>query len=272
MRKFLSILVISMVTVALFGAETKLKDPNEVIDSAIQAAGGMQKFNALGTLKLEITETWTPPDGKEKSRKTTAYVDTSLQNSRLELPKEIVIVRNGKKGWATFAGKPDTRPNTPRVAPGTCRQTLLPILLPFSLKMDGVKFTPPLPGTFQGLKSHRTIMKTEEFFFQAPEIPRAWEIFLPEDTSKAVTARYRPAEEFLQAFPEGKQYQVIDRVSVGGVLLPSKIEVLGVDTSGTTTRIFEKISVKYTVLKAPDPALFLSPELRAKIENGDIVE
>lgn len=244
----------------------------KIIDASIQAAGGRQAFEALGVLKMEITESETQTDGKTKKDSLTAYVDTTLANSRLELPSNVVIVRNGDTGWASISGKLDTRKQTPRMAPGTCRQKLMPLLLPFSLKLDGPGFSQPTQTNFQGQKMWKIGMIVKRLFFQSPMISNSWDFFFPLDSNKAPIARYLPLAEFIKVQPEGMQIEVIKRTRVGGVLLPSSVTIHGVDATGKVSSHERRVSISYTIVKDPDLGLFVSPETLQKLDEGSPVD
>lgn len=267
-RNFL-ILALSLLSTLPLGAMTPAE---KSIEAAINAAGGQKAFEALGVIKMEISESETLANGKKSGNTVTAYVETTLENSRLELPNGVVIVRNGNTGWATFGGKLDDRKQTPRMAPGSCRQKLMPFLMPFSLKIDGPSFSKPAKTTFQGQKMTRIDMTVKDLFFQSPLISRNWEIFLPENSAQAPITRYLPIQQFIKAHPEGMQIEITKRINVGGIQLPSKLMVHGVDASGKKTSHHQEVNISYEVVNDPSRALFLSPETLAKIDEGSPIQ
>ncbi len=244
----------------------------KTIDASIEAAGGWKTFEALGVLKMKIRETNFASDGAKTTNLTTAYVDTTLSNSRLEMPNNLVIVRNGDTGWATFGGKLDKRQNTPRMAPGTCRQKLMHLLLPFSLKLKGQTFSKPSQTSFDGQKMTKIDMTVADLFFQNPLVSKSWELFFPSDASKAPVARFMPVPQFNQAKAYGMEIHVEKRVRVKGVLLPSEIRVNLIDSAGKIQPQRRSVSIEYTVLDDPGLGLFLSPEALKDLEEGNPID
>ena len=259
------ILMLSIVmSLPLFAASPAEK----VIDASIQAAGGRQAFESLGVLKMEISQSETEADGSRHTGTVTAYVDTTLSNSRLEMPNNIVVTRNGNTGWATIDGTLDDRKQTPRMAPGTCRQKLFPLLLPFSLKIEGTGFSKPSQTTYQGQKMSKIGMTVAGLFFQSPLISTHWDLLFPTDTTQSPIARYLPLDQFIKVHPEGMQVEIKEKSKVGGVLLPTKVIFRGVDASGKTTSHTREIKIKYSIVQDPDRGLFISPETLEKLDEG----
>ena len=119
-------------------AAAETPEPGEIVDRMIAAAGS-EAFAKIGVLKLEVEQEETHNDGTGTSRTYTAYVDTgNLVNQRIESPGDVVVAHHGAGGWSTKDGKMDDRPQTSSMAMKTLNQTLFPLLLPYSLKMEGV--------------------------------------------------------------------------------------------------------------------------------------
>jgi len=264
MHRKILILVFSILMSIPLAAATPSAD--NVIDAAMNAAGGWDAFEAIGVLKMTIVET-SGTDGKKRT--TTAYVDTGLENSRMELPHDVIIVQTGNTGWATIGGKLDDRQQTPRMAAATCRQQLFPLLLPFSLKYTGLNFSSPVEKNHQGRKMLESTMTVPNLFFQSPLIARQWQLYFPLKATGSLIARYLPPKEFLSVHKEGAQYEISKRTRVGSIMLPSEVTVRAIDTSGKIVPKSMSYSVKYEILEDPDRGLFLSPEALKKLEEGD---
>ena len=264
MHRKILLLIFSILMSIPLSAATPAAD--DVIHAAMDAAGGWDAFEAIGVLKMTIVET-SGTDGKKST--TTAYIDTSLENSRMELSSNVVIVRNGDTGWATIGGKLDERRQTPRMAAATCRQQLFPLLLPFSLKYKGLNLSSPVEKIHQGRKMLESTMTVPNLFFQSPLIARQWQLFFPLKATGTLIARYLPPKEFLSVHKEGAQYEISKRTRVGSVMLPSEVTVHAVDTSGKIVPKSMSYSIEYEILQDPDRGLFLSPEALKKLEEGD---
>ena len=137
MRRILLFALIPILTTTIAAAETRTT--HAVAGAALDALGGRQAFKDLGLLKMEISEEEKIPDGTTKASQFTAYFETSLKNSRLEMPGDIFVVSNGPEGWAVVKGNFDSRANSARMSSAINNQKLFPLLLPFTLDVDRIK-------------------------------------------------------------------------------------------------------------------------------------
>ena len=249
---------------ALF-AET----PASVVAQTSDAAGGMKAFQALGVLQMEISQVQTYADKSQDTFAYTAYVDTRLINSRLELPGEVVNVRNGDTGWAMVQGKPDVRQQTPRIALGFNRERLLPLLLPFSLNLEGVNLGDTVDETVFAKKSVLNFSFTvPEMYFASPLMGLSWDIVVDSSDHRIVAARFLPVEGFKEAENEGLQIQVTETADINGVSLPSRVVMKGINHYGQPTGMEREVTIKTTVLLEPNPSLFIRPDKLEALEEG----
>ena len=113
-------------------------DPKEIVDRMIAAAGG-EAFSQLGVLKLEVHEEQTRNDGTQTANNYVLMVDTAnLANLRMEYPNGTVVGGSAAGGWGVENGVQDDRPQTPTMARKILNLAAFPLLMPYSLKMDGV--------------------------------------------------------------------------------------------------------------------------------------
>ena len=136
-QRFLKIFLLGILIVpGLATGETP--EATEIVDRMIAAVGG-EEFAAIGVLEVIVSEEETHNDGTSTVKNYRGFVDTkNVDNLRAELEGNIVIAMTGQHGWAVIDGKQDERRQTPYMARGTLRQRLFPLLLPYSLKMEGV--------------------------------------------------------------------------------------------------------------------------------------
>ncbi len=243
--------------------------PSEVIALAAESEGGMQAFHALGVLQMEISQIDTFADGSQKDLAFTAYLDTNLLNSRVELPGEVVSVRNGDTGWAMIQGQPDIRQQTPRIAPGANRELLMPLLFPFSLFLDGVVLEDSVDEVvFAKKPALRLAFSVPEMFFASPFMGLEWDVLVGAEDNRFVAARFLPVEGYDEAKNEGLQIQVTETVKINGVSLPSQVTLKGIASNGQPTGMERVVTIKTTVLLGPNPALFIRPDKLEAIEEG----
>ncbi|MCD4749114.1 MAG: hypothetical protein K8R59_07055 [Thermoanaerobaculales bacterium] len=259
-RIFLVFLVTALaVTTAAAGPTT-----SSVITDTLSALGGRQAFGELGVLRMEISENEQIPGGETNSLKYTAYIDTSLENSRLELPGGIIVVSNGLVGWAIVNGNFDSRKQTPRMAPAMNHQKLFPLLLPFTLDMKQINFSKNVAETnFQGTAAWKFSVSLPKLFFPTPMIAQIWEVFVDRKNLKNITARYFPVQEYIEVQPEGMQFQPKKWTEINGVSLPTEVLVQGIDSKARVTGHTLQMSVAYSIVSDPDPTLFVAPQADA---------
>jgi hypothetical protein len=261
-------IVALIVATAVLAAEPPT--PEQLIETSIAAHGGREAFLAFGVLKLEVQETETKLDGTVKPDSFTAYVDTSLRNSRLEMANGVVVVKNDKVGWATINGKLDQRNQTPRFSVGLNHEKAFPILLPFTLDMEGLVLgTTTTAASFAGENAWSFTVGFEKMFFVAPFIADMWELYFAQDDGQFLGARFLPRPEFLDVHPEGVQYTVVASATVDGVILPTQILMDGIDSNGVPTGHVSVVKITSKPLYEPGIAYFLHPEKLAALEDGE---
>ncbi len=245
--------------------------PDALVAKAIAAAGGSDAFTALGVIELTIAEQENLIDGTVNSSSLTGYVATSsLDNQRLELPGDIVLVRNGITGWATRKGQVDTRPQSPIMAYGTVNQKLFPLLLPFSLQTPGVAVSAVTDSTFQGAPSWRASVTFPANFFTSPSMITEWSAEFAKADGRLLFVEFQPPAQFAKARDEGVRYRALRTTTVKGVTLGSEILLDGIDAHGIENGHTRIVKVKPAIRGAFDATLFVHPDKVAAFEDADI--
>ncbi len=243
----------------------------DLIKKITAASGGMEAFEELGIIRMEISEKDSFADGTSHSSSFTAIFDTRFDNFRLEMGGgQIVIVSNGDDGWALIRGELDERKQTIQMAPKVIRTKVLPWLLPFTLNLKGVYFpASPSATTFEGKPALKAAFTVPGTFFDTPVMNTKWTAFLSKDNHRIVGAEFLPNEEFKEAEKEGMHYRITKSAELKGVRFPSEIEVNGIDAAGRNTQTKRTITIKTSIVDEPSPALFLHPELLKAFEDDE---
>lgn len=232
-----------------------------LLDGMLTAAGGLQSFRDLGVIEIVLTEEETAADGTQRNQRSTAYVDAAtLSSMRLELPGNIVVARNGTKGWATRDDVPDDRPQSPRMALATLNQRLFPLLLPFTAMMDGVRLGAVSETSFEGQPAWRVAVSFPEGFFIAPSMATTWYLYIRKDNGALLAAEFFPPPGVRDVRSEGIRYRVLKQAPIGsGALLPVQVLLDGIDLNGSPTGHVRVTKMQTTVRGPSDPKLFLHP-------------
>jgi len=264
------IMVVALLVPVVSPAEAP--DAATLLDGMLKAAGGLQAFRDLGVIEIAFVEEETTAKGTQQSRRSTAYVDAStLSSMRLELPGDIIIARDGSKGWATRSGTPDDRPQTPKVALATLNQRLFPLLLPFTATLDGVRLGAVTDTSLEGQPAWRVAVSFPQGFFVAPSMATTWYLHIRQDDGSLLAAEFVPPPEVRTVSSEGIRYRVLKQAPIGsGVQLPVQVLLDGIDLNGSPTGHVQVTKMQVTVRGPYDRTLFLSPaELEALEDRMD---
>lgn len=243
---------------------------DELLDGMLKAAGGIQAFRELGVLEIALNEEETAADGTQRSRLSTAYLDAkTLTDLRLDLPGEIVVARNGATAWATRAGAIDDRPQTAKMALATINQRLFPLLLPFSLTMEGVRLGQVRETSFEGEPAWVVAVTFADDFFVTPSMATTWYVHVRKGDGSLLTAEFFPPPGVREVRPEGIRYRVLKRTTIGaGAQLPVQVLLDGIDVNGAPTGHVRVTKMQIRVRGAFDPTLFLHPIQLEAIEGS----
>ena len=261
------LLAATLVSPALATEPPAAKD---LVQRVVAAAGGQEAFAALGVLKLDIHEEETTSEGTARTADFTAYVDSGrLANLRLEMANDVVLATNAGGGWASLKGKVDDRPQAPRMAAGTVREKLFPILLPFSLAMDGISYGEVHEGDVNGTPVWYVTVHFPNMFFTSPLMSTSWYLTVRQSDDALLSAEFLPPTQFRNVKPEGVRYRFTKTRTLGGVTLPQQMLFEGIDTAYRATNHFQVVKLATSVHGPADPALFMNPDELEKQEEGE---
>jgi len=243
-------------------------DPKEIVNRMIAAAGG-DAFAKLGVLGLEVHEEQTRNDGTQTTKDYVLLVDTTnLANLRMEYPNGTVVGASVAGGWGVENGVQDDRPQTPTMARKILNQTTFPLLIPYSLKMDGVWVSEARESTLEGRDVWVLAIPFSKGFFVSPVLTTTWLMVVAQDDYSILAFEFIPPVEYQKVTPVGIRYRILTTQDVEGAKIAEQILSVGISPQGQ-----ESGHVRVTKSKASvrlwEPSLFLSPsQLEALEEDG----
>lgn len=264
-RVLTALLPVLFVVPALLSAETL--EPGEIVDRMIAAAGG-DAFAKLGVLEVEVHEEESRNDGTQTTKDYTLMVDTgNLANLRAEYPSGTVIGANAAGGWGVEYGVPDDRPQTVTMARKILYQTVFPLLMPYSLKMDGVWVEEVRETTQNGRDVWVLAIPITKGFFVSPVLATTWIMVVAQDDYSILSFEFVPPPEYRKVSLVGVRYRILKHQVREGAKIAEQLLSVGISVRGE-----ESGHVRVTKSKASvrlwDPTLFLSPaQLEALEEN-----
>ncbi|MCW8984932.1 MAG: hypothetical protein OQK55_06290, partial [Thermoanaerobaculales bacterium] len=210
--------------------------------------------------KLEVSQEETRSDGTRTVMSYTAYVDTgNLENQRLELANELVIAAHGAGGWSTTAGILDDRPQTTVRAERSLNQMLFPLLLPYSLQMEGVRAGEARDTTLEGRKVWAVTLPFTKGFFNSPVLTTTWLMVVAQDDYSILSLDFVPPAQYRDISAEGIRYRILKQQDVEGAKIAEQLLLVGISPAGQESGHVRVTRIKASVHGAWDPALFLSP-------------
>jgi hypothetical protein len=257
-QKITVLLMMTMVAVGTAGA-ADLPEPDQIVDRMIAAVGG-DSFADLAVIKLEVSEEQIHNDGATSNNEFTAYVDASaLNNLRMELAGDVVIGRNGADSWATTKGVFDDRPQTPLMARGTLNQSLFTLLLPYSLRMDGVWVQEVAETTWDGKDAWALMVPFAKGFFVSPVLTTTWRVVVDKSDYSILGVDFIPPVDLRKVQPMGIRYRILKYDDVKGAKIPSRILAVGINVDGHESGATRVTKVATTVYGPWEAGLFVSP-------------
>lgn len=268
-RRPVVLVLLLLAALPLMAQETP--SSKEVLQRALDAAGGTDAFADLALIKIDYSSRETAQDGTSHNTSLAGYASTaSLSSMRLEMPGDLVIVRDGSIGWATVGGKTDPRPQTPRMAKSTTHLYLVPVLFPFSMTMDEVAITGMRSGRLGDTPAWVLQVYFGPEFFRVPVMDTFWMVYVSKEDYSVLAAGYVP-QSSEKVSTEAVRYVYQKLQEVGGVRLPSQVLMEGLDPEGKPTG--HNAVIKLGIEQSPwDLSLFLSPERLKALEEGDFPE
>jgi hypothetical protein len=266
-----ALLLIAALAVVSGTAFAKTPTAETVVEQAVTVAEDGSTMAEHDMIRMSIRQEETAADGTTEHSELTAMVHgDALQNTRVELSQGVSLVLNDQTGWALIRGQLDTRPQTPRMAAGTIRQQLFPLLMPFSLRMDGVRLGLVTEGTFDGTPSWVIEVTFEPDFFAAPSMITTWRVFIDRETDQVLGAEYLPADEFRSIRDEGIRYRYLKRQNVDGINLAAQVLLDGIDLNGVENGHVRVTKISSQTVGPLDLALFVSPEESERMDAGEV--
>jgi hypothetical protein len=270
-RRAVTPLVIAALVAAAGPASAETPSAKAIIDLAVEAAEIDSTLATQDVMRAAIRQEETTSDGNSTTRDLTAiFHGANLDNVRLELGGGVSLVLNGATGWATIRGELDSRAQAERIAPGTLRQTLFPLLFPFSLRLEGVQLGAVTEESFDSTPVWAVEAGFAPGFFAAPTMSTTWKIFISRQDHLVLGAEFLPPEEFRQARGEGVRYRILKREVVDGIQLPTQVLLDGIDFNGMENGHVRVTKLAFSTVGPFDPAVFMHPDALAKLDAGDV--
>ncbi len=259
--------LIVSILIAATAVSAAAPEPEELVDRIIAAVGG-EAFAELGVLQLEVTEEQTRNDGTASTKTYDLWVHTSnLHNARMELAGDVVVACGGGEGWSSKAGVLDDRPQTPGMAKRTLNQTLFPLLLPYTLKMENVWLKEVAETTWEGREAWELQIPFAKGFFVNPVLATAWRIVVAKDDASILAVDFLPPVEYRDVEPMGVRYRILKYEDVNGAKVPSWILAVGINVEGHESGATRVTKIKPTVYGPWNPRLFINPARLEELEG-----
>ncbi|MCU0302695.1 MAG: hypothetical protein MUC56_01375 [Thermoanaerobaculales bacterium] len=243
----------------------------ELVSRAVAAAETATTMDQHDMIRAAIRQEETASDGTAQVRDLTAiFHGRRLDSIRLELDGGVSLALDNGDGWAMIRGELDSRPQTPRMAGGTIRQTLFPLLMPFSLGMPGVELGAVTEGSFDGTPAWVLEIGFDADFFAAPSMVTTWKVFIGRTDHLVLGAEYLPAPDLREVRAEGIRYRVLGRQDVDGVSLPTQVLLDGIDLEGLPTGHVRVTKLSYLSAGPLDRSLFFNPAEAERLDAGEV--
>lgn len=270
-RSCTSLLVAGIVAMAGVAAAEK-PTAEAIVERAISAVELESTLEEHNMILLSIRQEETATDGTTNESDMTALIHgANLESTRLEISGDIALALNNKSSWAMIQGKVDERPQTPRMAAGTIRQTLFPLLLPYSMRMDGVRHGVVTETTLDGIPVWVVDIQFDPEFFAAPSMVTNWSVFINREDSTVMGASFLPADQFRAVRAEGIRYRYLKRQTVDGLVLPAQVLLEGIDLNGVENGHVRVTKISAKTVEPLDLSLFIHPDEAARIDAGEVL-
>lgn len=249
----------------------ELPTPLEVVRRACEKAGGLEAFQRLGFLRVEINSSEVTQDGTTSEyKKLVIFSPQFIVPVRLELPQlQVIAGDDGEGGWALAGGKPDPRPATTFMVRRMVTTDAFPLTLPFSLTWPGVAVSELAEDSLGGRPTWRLTVTLARNFFHTPQIATQWTVHIDKAGYQVLRAESPFTDLGKGVVADGMRFSWSNHVTVGGVRLPTQQLVVGLDASGNEKAHSRRDSLSWERLTEEKTAgLFenpIPPELRPRI-------
>ncbi len=245
----------------------ELPTPDELATRAIAALGG-DGFSELGVLKLEVSEEQVRNDGTSSTNSYTLIIDSAdFTSLRMELDGDVVVARHGAIGWSTVNGEFDERPQTSRMAKTTLNQSLFPLLIPYSLRMEGVWLKDAVETTWDGREAWAIQIPFAKGFFTSPVLTTTWRVVFEKADGSILGMEFLPPPEFQDVQPMGVRYRYLKFDEIDGVKIPSQVLAVGINLDGLESGANRITRVDISRFGPWQPRLFMSPQVLEELEG-----
>lgn len=225
--------------------------PDLLLNRAWEEAGGLEAFNRLGILLVEVSAEETTQEGTISSSKSRTYfLAPGPTPGRIEIDKPAVLSGDdGSGGWAIVGGKPDARPSTKAMVKRLVTTNLFTVMLPFSLNWDGVNARGVEPTVVKGIPVWRLFIEMPPGFFHSPQIATTWRVDF-DRTTYAVVQADCPATDLGKGITaDGMRVSWDGHRSVMGLRLPGVQRVIGLSETGAEKAHSRKEQVRYEIVE-----------------------
>lgn len=269
-RSTLPLLAASFIALSgLVSAETPTA--KTIVDRAVNAAEVDSSMARHDMIRVAIRQEETTSDGTAHVRDVTALIHgANLENTRLELGEGTTLVLNKSTAWAMLSGQLDTRVQTPRMAAGSIRQILFPLLMPFSLGMQGVRLGEVAEGSFDGTPAWEIEVSFTPDFFSAPSMITTWKVFVSRKDNLVLGAEFLPHAEYIAVVDEGIRYRYLNRQDTDGITLAAQVLLDGIDLNGVENGHVRVTKMTATTAGPLDLSLFIHPDEQERLDSGDV--
>jgi hypothetical protein len=268
MYQRIAIGLLALGTVVPAAAATEPPAPDVLVDRMIAAVGG-DAFSKLGILKLDVSEESIRHEGGTSTSSYVAYVDASdLGNMRMELPGDVVVARIGADGWSTTAGTLDERPQTPSMAYRALNQNLFKLLLPYSLKMEGVWAKEVIEVPWEDRTAWALLIPFAKGFFVSPVLQTTWRVVVDKETSEILAYDFMPPFEYRHVENTGVRYGILAYNEIEGARIPSRVIAVGLDLDEQEVGTYRVTKIDSSVYDSWAPTLFINPQRLETLEEG----
>ncbi len=244
--------------------------PMVAIKRACDAAGGLEAFNKLGVLELQIKREEVTQEGQvTNTSKIFSFLAPGPTPGRTEDPQfKVIAGDDGSGGWALVGGQPDARPSTIYMVKRLITSELFPVLLPFSLNWEGVTVSDVIASEAGGQGVWRLKVQLAPTFFHTPQISTAWTVDL-DRRSFALLGAESPATDLGKGMrADGMRFSWREPAPVKNVRLRGYQRIVGLDEVGREKSHSRIDHISYRLLPPGDAekvfANPIPPEKRPK--------
>ncbi len=260
MKRLLTVSILLGLCAAPAAVAAENPEPAEIVERMLAAAGA-EGFSEIGILKLEVVEEETRNDGTRSGHEYTLYVDTSnLQNIRMEIEDGATLACSPEGCWAVKDGRLDDRQQTPYMAKTTLNQSLFPIMLPFTVEMEGVWVKESKEIQWEGGDAWSLAVPFAKGFFVSPVLTTTWSLVVSKEDYSLLAATFVPPVEYRKVEMKGIRYRILKTEVIEDAQIPTQILSIGINVNGMESGHVRVTKIKPSVYGPSDPTLFRSPQ------------